>query len=114
MDFEFQDPKTEISGTVIDLKNLFVKLELKLVHKSGPAEKDGTAEAPTKRSLFANNLGQSLFQNVDIILNGKSVSSSNNLQPYKAILEADLYQEPITKDGKKNTRIFSWARSIGI
>ena len=96
LEFEFQGPKTEIS---IDLKNLFLKLVLKLVHKTGVVKKDGTAEAQTKRPLFINNLGQSLFQNVEVILNGTSVSSSNNLHPYKAILEADLSHEPITKEG---------------
>ena len=99
LEFEFHGPKTEISGTVIDLKNLFLKLELKLVHKSGVVKKDGTAEAQTKRPLFINNLGQSLFQNVEVILNGTSVSSSNNLHPYKAILEAALSHEPIAKEG---------------
>ena len=98
LEFEFQGPKTEISGTVIDLKNLFLKVELKLVHKSGVVKKDGTAEAQTKRPLFINNLGQSLFHNVEVILNGTSVSSSNNLHPYKAILEADLSHQPITKE----------------
>ena len=97
-EFEFQGPKTAISGTVIDLKNLFLKLEVKLVHKSGVVKKDGTAEAQTKRPLFINNLGQILFQNVEVILNGTSVSSSNNLHHYKAILEADLSHESITNE----------------
>ena len=48
LEFEFQGPKTEISGTVLDLKNLFLKLEAKLVHKGGVVKKDGTAEAQTK------------------------------------------------------------------
>ena len=102
--FEFRGPKTEISGTVIDLKNLFVKLEVKLVDKSGPAKKDGKAEAQTKRTLSFNNLGQSLFQNIEVVLNGTSVSSLNNLNLYKAILEADLSHEPVTKEGILRTQ----------
>ena len=36
---------------------------------------------------------------MEVVLNGTSVSSSNNLHPYKAILEPDLFHEPITKEG---------------
>ena len=53
--FEFQGPKTEIGGTVVDLKKLLIKLKLKLDNKSGAAKK-GTAETQTKRSLCINNL----------------------------------------------------------
>ena len=58
--------------------------------------KKGTAETQTKRSVFMNNLGQRLFQNVEVALNGTSVSSSNNLHPFKTILEVDLSHEPVT------------------
>ena len=39
LEFEFQGPKTEIGRTVVDMKNLFVQLELKLVDKSGAVKK---------------------------------------------------------------------------
>ena len=104
LEIEFQGPKTEISGTVIDLKNLSLKLDVKLVHKSRPVKKDGTAEAQSKRPLFINNLGQSLLQNVEVFLNDTSVSSSNNLHSNKAILEAHFSHEPITKEGILRTQ----------
>ena len=104
LEIEFQGPRTEISGTAFDLKNLSLKLEVELVHKSGPVKKDGTAEAHNKRPLFINNLGQSLFQIVEVFLNDTSVSSSNNFHPNKAILEADLSHEPITKEGILRTQ----------
>ena len=72
---------------------------MKLVHKSGLAKKDGTAEAQTSQPLFINNLGQSLFQNGEVVLNGTSVSLSNKLHHYKATLEADLSHEPAKKEG---------------
>ena len=97
LELEFQYPKTEINGTLIGLKNLFVNFEVKLIDKCGLAKK-GTAEAQTKRTLFINNMAQSLFQNVDVVLNGTIVSPLNNLRPYKAILVADLSQAPITEE----------------
>ena len=99
LEFEFQGPKTEISGTVIDLKNLFLKLEVKPVHKNGAVKRDGT-----KRRLFINNLGHNLFQNVEVVLNGTSVSSSNLLHPYKAMLDVDLSHEPIIREGILRTQ----------
>ena len=35
LEFHFQGPKTEIDGTVVDLKTLLVKLKIKLVNKVG-------------------------------------------------------------------------------
>ena len=89
LELEFQRQKTEVGGTVVLLKNLFVKFKMELVNRSGAVE-TGTAETQAKRLLLINNLGQSLHQNVDVVSNGTTVSSSVNLHPYKAILQADL------------------------
>ena len=39
LEFQFQGPETEIVGTVVDLKNLPVKLELKVVNKCRTVER---------------------------------------------------------------------------
>ena len=36
---------------------------------------------------------------MEVVLNGTSISSTNNLHPDKAIREADLSHEPLTKEG---------------
>ena len=102
-EFVFQSPKSQIGGTVVDLKVLFVKLELKLVSKSGAA-KENTTETQTKRTFLFNNLGQSLFQKVEVELNGASDFSANNLHPYRSILEVDLSHERVTKEGLLGTQ----------
>ena len=94
LEFEFQAPKTEVGGSVVDLKNIFLKLEVQLEKHTGTAA-DQNAVLP----IFVNNLGQSLFQNVEILLNGTQVSTSLNLHPYKAMLEADLSYDPAAKHG---------------
>ena len=94
LEFEFQAPKTEVGGSVVDLKNIFLKLEVQLEKHTGTAA-DQNAVLP----IFINNLGQSLFQNVEILLNGTQVSTSLNLHPYKAMLEADLSYDPAAKHG---------------
>ena len=53
LEFQFRGPETEIGGTVVDLKNLPVKLELKVVNKNRTVVKV-TAEAQSKRPLFFN------------------------------------------------------------
>ena len=59
---------------------------------------------PKLNDLCLSTLGESLFQNAEVVLNGTSGSSSNNLHLYKAILEADLSHEPITKGGILQTQ----------
>lgn len=117
LEFEFKTPKTEYGGTVVDTRNIIVNLELQLIDliKSGGGGDDTTADAAeestaaaatddskaieTNRPIWVNNLSQSLFQNIEIYLNGTLVSSSNNLHPYKSILEADLSYDPHYKNG---------------
>ena len=85
---------------------------MKLVNKYGAVQKS-TAKTQIKWRLSINNLGQSLFQTVKVVLNGTSVSSSNNLHTYKAIIEADLPHEPVIKEGTlRKQPYFFWARSI--
>ena len=68
-----------------------------------------------KKPVFVNNLMHSLFQNVDISLNGIPVSSANNLYPYKALVEAELLHNASCNEGwlryqgfkiEKNPRTF--------
>ena len=86
LEFDFQGAKTDIGGTVIDLVNLFLKLDVKLKYVGRNSED----EVSTSKPVFVNNLMHSLFQNVEISLNGTPVSSANNLYPYKALVEALL------------------------
>ena len=92
LEFEFTGPKTEVTGTFIDTKNIFLELEVQLVPTT-PAAK------PENKPVFVNNLAHSLFQNVEVFLNGTSVSSANNLHPYKSIMETDLSFAPHAKEG---------------
>ena len=103
MEYEFQGPEIEIGWTVFDLKNLVVKLQLRLVNKSG-AVKKCRPEMQTKQPVSINNLGQDIFQSVEILLNSTSVSSSNNLHPYWATLDTDLSHEPVTTEGILRTQ----------
>ena len=95
LEFEFQGPKTEIGGSVLDLRNTFLKLEVQMKFvgqtKGDPNEK----VVPS----FANNLMHSLFHNLEVLVNGVTVSTSNNLYPYKALLEAELSHNKGCKDG---------------
>ena len=101
LEFEFQAPRTEICGTVADLNNILLKMELLLIKKSsGEAavrkkKSDGTDGEPLP--IFVNNIANSLWQNVEVFFNGTMVSSSSNLYPYKSILEADLSYDLTTK-----------------
>lgn len=96
LEFSYTTPKTDVSGSVADLKNTYLKLELQLVR----AKTGDTTDDPKKlRPIFVNNLGQSLFSNVEVELNGTQVSNSNGLHPYKAILEADLSYDFDAKQG---------------
>ena len=85
LEFDFQGAKTYIGGTVIDLVNLFVKLDVKLKYVGKEKAEDVADLKPT----FVNYLMHSLFQNVEISLNGTPISSANNLYPFRALVEAD-------------------------
>ena len=64
LEFEFQAPRTEICGTVADLNNILLKMELLLIKKSsGEADvvkkkSDGTDGEPLP--IFKNNIANSL------------------------------------------------------
>ena len=96
LEFDFQRAKTDIGGTVIDLVNLFLNIDVKMKFTGKDADADLEVE---KKPVFVNNLMHSLFQNVEISLNGTPVSSANNLYPYKALLEAELSHNASCKEG---------------
>ena len=85
-EFEFQGAETDIGGTVIDLVNLFVKLNVKLKYVGKEKAEDVADLKPT----FVNNLMHSFFQNVEISLNGTPISSANNRCAFKALVETEL------------------------
>ena len=96
LEFDFQGAKTDIGGTVIDLVNLFLKIDVKMKFTCKDADADLEVE---KKPVFVNNLMHSLFQNVEISLNGTPVSSANNLYPYKALVEAELSHNASCREG---------------
>ena len=57
LEFDFQGAKTDIVGTVIDLVNLFLKLEVKM-NFLGRGDDDDVTD---KKPVFVNNLMLSLF-----------------------------------------------------
>ena len=95
LEFEFQGAKTDIGGTVIDLVNLFVKIDVKLKFV-GKEKAEAVADL---KPTFVNNLMHSFFQNVEISLNGTPISSANNLYPNKALVEAELSHNASCKEG---------------
>ena len=95
LEFDFQGAKTDIGDTVIDLVNLFVKLDVKLKYVGKEKAEDVADLKPT----FVDNLMHSLFQNVEILLNGTPISSENNLYPFKALVEAELSHKASYKEG---------------
>ena len=97
LEFEFTGAKTDIGGTVIDLVNLFLKLDVKLKHLSN--SKTESDDDVSKKPVFVNNLMHSIFQNVEVALNGTPVSSSNNLYPYRALVETELSHNKSCKEG---------------
>ena len=96
LDFDSQGSKTDIGGRVIDLVNLFLKLDVKMKNTGKETEADFKIG---KKPVFVNNLMHSLFQNVKISLNGTPVSSANKLYPYKALVEAELSHNASRKEG---------------
>ena len=95
LEFDYQGAKTDIGGTVIDLVNLFVKLDVKLRYVGQEKAEDVADLKPT----FVNNLMHSLFQNVEISLSGTPLPSANNLYPFKTLVEAELSHNASCKEG---------------
>lgn len=65
----------------LDLGDSFLYLKLKVVQKGGTYLED------TSKMGTSNLLLHSLFSQVDIYLNEKLVSTSNNANPYRAYME---------------------------
>ena len=101
LEFDFQGAKTDIGCTVIDLVNLFVKLDVKLKYVGKEKAEDVADLKPT----FVNNLMHSYFQNVEISLNGTPISSANNLYLFKTLVETELLHNASCKE--------SWLRCQG-
>ena len=95
LEFDFQGAKTNIGGTVIDLVNLFVKLDVKLKNVGKEKAKDVADPKPT----FVKNLLHSLLQKIELSLNGTPISSANNVCPFKALVEAELSHICSRKEG---------------
>ena len=109
LEFDFQGAKTDIGGTVIDLVNLFLKLEVKMKFVGRGDDDDVTDKKP----VFVNNLMHSLFQNVEVSLNGTPVSSANNLYPYKTLVEAELSHNASCKEGWLRCQGYSFETNPG-
>ena len=86
--FDFQGAETDIGGTVIDLVNLFVNLDVKLKIVGKEKAEDVADLKPT----FVNNLMHSFFRDVKISLNGTPVS-------FKSLIEAELSHNASCKKG---------------
>ena len=62
--------------------------------------------------IFVKNIANSLWQNVEVFLNGTMVSSSSNLHPLKSILEADLSYDLTTKQSIMATQWYSFEPAL--
>ena len=70
----------------VDLKNSYLSLKLKIVH--------GTTGANLQTTEFVgpiNLIIQSLFEQIDVTLQGKLVSTAMNHYPYKSYLQKLLF-----------------------
>ena len=68
----------------LDLANSYIKLKVKIVKNDGSNLDDENVVVPI------NYLIGTMFNQVDLVLGGTTVSSSNNLYSYRAYLEALL------------------------
>ena len=83
----------------IDLNRICLDLEISLYNP------DGKDAATPDNILFANNTLHSLFSHVELFLNGKLISSSNNNYHHAAFVETELTTDPMSKE--------TWARCQG-
>ena len=109
LEFDLQGAKIDIGGTVIDLVNLFVKLDVKLKYRGKEKAEDVADLKPT----FVSNLMQNLFQNVEISLNGTPISSANNLYPFNALVEAELLHNASCKEGWLRCQGYEFETDLG-
>ena len=80
---------------MLDLVNLFVKLDVKLKYVG----KEKAEDVADLKLTFVNNLMHNLFQNVEISLNGTPISSANNIYLFEALVEAELSPNASCKKG---------------
>ena len=66
----------------VDLKNTYLSLKLRIVHGD-----NGSSLQPMEYAGPVNLITQSLFEQVDVTLQGKLVSTATNHYPYKAYLQ---------------------------
>ena len=83
----------------IDLNRICLDVEVSLYNP------DGKDAATPDNILFANNTLHSLFSHVELFLNGKLISSSNNNYHHAAFVETELTTDPTSKE--------TWARCQG-
>lgn len=80
-----------------DLAQTLLELEVNIVHSDGTALPQAAAAGGAAENLFdkitpVNNFMSSLFQQVDVLLNGTLVTTASNLYHYRAYLDNLLYQ----------------------
>ena len=75
----------------IDLNRLCLDLEVSLYNP------DGKDAATPDNILFSNNTLHSLFSHVELFLNGKLISSSNNNYHHAAFVETEWTKDTMSK-----------------
>ncbi len=94
----------------LDLSESFLILKLNIVQGNNDRIADPAPNAiPERAKVFpVNSIGTSLFKNVEVFLNSKLVSSSENLYPYRAYLENLLsYSDSVQE---RNLTASLWAK----
>ena len=74
-----------------DLNRICLGLDVKLYNP------DGKDAATPDNLLSSNNTLHSLFSHVELFLNGKLISSSNNNYHHAAFVETELTTDPVSK-----------------
>ena len=82
---------TSDNKNCIDLNRICLGLEVKLYNP------DGKDAATPDNLLFSNNTLHSLFSHVELFLNVKLISSSNNNYHHAAFVETELTTDPVSK-----------------
>ena len=82
---------TSDNKNCLDLKRICLGLDVKLYNP------DGKDAATPDNLLFSNNTLHSLFSQVELFLNGKLISSSNNNYHHATSVETELTTDPVSK-----------------
>ncbi|KFM63148.1 hypothetical protein X975_23585, partial [Stegodyphus mimosarum] len=101
--FRWSPIEFHVSGTgedYLDLSQTQLFLKVKVVMSDGSLLKDGEKVGPV--NLFMH----SLFSQVDVTLNERLISSSNNTYPYRAILEKLLNHSYDEKTSQLSAELF--------